>query len=261
MSQLILTEIKDRIFYITLNNPSSQNILSLDIINTLNKIILDSAKNNEAKVIIIRSVGKIFSAGHNLKEISLHRKDSDKGLKFFTTLISSCSNLMLNILNNPKPVIAEVNGVATAAGCQLIASCDLAYSSDKALFATPGVNIGLFCSTPMVALSRVAKNKHSMEMLLTGDMIDSKKAKQIALINNYFDEKSLSYEVNLIAKKITSKSSLTLKIGKKAFYDQSEMNVGDAYQYASEIMIKNMMEHDAEEGINAFLEKRNPEWK
>ena len=261
MSQLILTEIKDSIFYITLNNPSSQNTLSLDIINTLNKIILDSAKNNEAKVIIIRSVGKIFSAGHNLKEISLHRKDSDKGLKFFTTLISSCSNLMLNILNNPKPVIAEVNGIATAAGCQLIASCDLAYASDKALFATPGVNIGLFCSTPMVALSRVAKNKHSMEMLLTGDMIDSKKAKQIALINNYFDEKSLSYEVNLIAKKITSKSSLTLKIGKKAFYDQSEMNVGDAYQYASEIMIKNMMEYDAEEGINAFLEKRNPEWK
>ena len=261
MSQLILTEIKDSIFYITLNNPSLQNTLSLDIINTLNKIILDSAKNNEAKVIIIRSVGKIFSAGHNLKEISLHRKDSDKGLKFFTTLISSCSNLMLNILNNPKPVIAEVNGVATAAGCQLIASCDLAYASDKALFATPGVNIGLFCSTPMVALSRVAKNKHSMEMLLTGDMIDSKKAKQIALINNYFDEKSLSYEVNLIAKKITSKSSLTLKIGKKAFYDQSEMNVGDAYQYASEIMIKNMMEYDAEEGINAFLEKRNPEWK
>jgi len=261
MSQLILTEIKDSIFYITLNNPSSQNTLSLDIINTLNKIILDSAKNNEAKVIIIRSVGKIFSAGHNLKEISLHRKDSDKGLKFFTTLISGCSNLMLNILNNPKPVIAEVNGVATAAGCQLIASCDLAYASDKALFATPGVNIGLFCSTPMVALSRVAKNKHSMEMLLTGDMIDSKKAKQIALINNYFDEKSLSYEVNLIAKKITSKSSLTLKIGKKAFYDQSEMNVGDAYQYASEIMIKNMMEYDAEEGINAFLEKRNPEWK
>ena len=261
MSQLILTEIKDSIFYITLNNPSSQNTLSLDIINTLNKIILDSAKNNEAKVIIIRSVGKIFSAGHNLKEISLHRKDSDKGLNFFTTLISSCSNLMLNILNNPKPVIAEVNGVATAAGCQLIASCDLAYASDKALFATPGVNIGLFCSTPMVALSRVAKNKHSMEMLLTGDMIDSKKAKQIALINNYFDEKSLSYEVNLIAKKITSKSSLTLKIGKKAFYDQSEMNVEDAYQYASEIMIKNMMEYDAEEGINAFVGKRKPKWK
>ena len=261
MSKIILTDIKNSILYITLNNPSFQNTLSLEIIKTLNEVILSSSKNNEVKVIIIKSVGKIFSAGHNLKEISLHKKDSDKGLKFFTILINSCSNLMLNILNNPKPVIAEVNGIATAAGCQLVASCDLAYASDKAQFATPGVNIGLFCSTPMVALSRVAKNKHSMEMLLTGDMIDSKKAKQIALINNYFDEKSLSYEVNLIAKKITSKSSLTLKIGKKAFYDQSEMNVGDAYQYASEIMIKNMMEHDAEEGINAFLEKRNPEWK
>ena len=261
MSQLILTEIKDSIFYITLNNPSSQNTLSLDIINTLNKIILDSAENNQVKVIIIRSVGKIFSAGHNLKEISLHRKDSDKGLKFFTTLIRSCSNLMLNILHNPKPVIAEVNGVATAAGCQLVATCDLAYASDKAYFATPGVNIGLFCSTPMVALSRVAKNKHSIEMLLTGDMIDAKKAKEISLINNYFDDNSLSKEVNLIAKKITSKSSLTLKIGKKSFYAQSQMNVEDAYQYSSEIMIKNMMEYDAEEGINAFINKRIPKWK
>jgi len=261
MSELILSEIRDNVFYITLNNPSSQNTLSLEIIKTLNEIILDSADNNEVKVIIIRSVGKIFSAGHNLKEISLHRKDSDKGLKFFTTLISSCSNLMLNILHNPKPVIAEVNGVATAAGCQLIASCDLAYASDKAFFATPGVNIGLFCSTPMVALSRVAKNKHSMEMLLTGDMIDATKAREISLINNYFDENLLSKEVNLIAKKIASKSSLTIKIGKKAFYDQSEMNVGDAYQYSSEIMIKNMMEYDAEEGINAFINKRKPIWK
>lgn len=261
MSKIILTDVKDSILYITLNNPSSQNTLSLEVIKTLNEVILNSSKNNEVKVIIIRSVGKIFSAGHNLKEISLHRQDADKGLKFFTTLINSCSNLMLNILKIPKPVIAEVNGIATAAGCQLVATCDLAYASDKVLFATPGVNIGLFCSTPMVALSRVAKNKHSMEMLLTGDIISAEKAKQIALINNYFDEKSLSNEVNVIAKKITSKSSLTLKIGKKAFYDQSEMNVKDAYHYASEIMIKNMMEYDSEEGINAFLEKRKPEWK
>ena len=261
MSELILTEIKDNVFYITLNNPSSQNTLSLNIINILNEIILDSAKNNEIKVIIIRSVGKIFSAGHNLKEISLHRQDGDKGLKFFTTLISSCSNLMLNIINNPKPVIAEVNGIATAAGCQLVASCDLAYASDKAYFATPGVNIGLFCSTPMVALSRVVKNKNSMEMLLTGEMIDAKKAEQISLINNYFDENSLSNQVNVIAKKITSKSSLTLKIGKKAFYAQTQMNVKDAYKYSSEIMIKNMMEYDAEEGINAFIDKRKPKWK
>ena len=261
MSKIILTDIKDSILYITLNNPSSQNTLSLEVIKTLNEVILSSSKKIEVKVIIIRSVGNIFSAGHNLKEISLHRQDSDKGLKFFTTLINSCSNLMLNIINNPKPVIAEVNGIATAAGCQLVATCDLAYASDKAYFATPGVNIGLFCSTPMVALSRVAKNKHSMEMLLTGDMIDAKKAKQISLINNYFDENSLSKEVNLIATKITSKSSLTLKIGKKAFYAQSQMNIEDAYKYSSEIMIKNMMEYDAEEGINAFIDKRRPKWK
>ena len=191
----------------------------------------------------------------------MHRQDGDKGLKFFTTLISSCSNLMLNIINNPKPVIAEVNGIATAAGCQLVATCDLAYASDKAYFATPGVNIGLFCSTPMVALSRVAKNKHSMEMLLTGDMIDAKKAKQISLINNYFDENSLSKEVNLIAQKNYKQIIFNSKKLEKSFYAQSQMNIEDAYKYSSEIMIKNMMEYDAEEGINAFIDKRKPKWK
>ena len=261
MSKFILSDIKDNILNITLNNPSSQNTLSLDIIKSLNEIILNSEKDREVKVIIIKSTGKIFSAGHNLKEITLHRQDSDKGLKFFKTLINSCSNLMLNILKIPKPVIAEVNGIATAAGCQLVASCDLAYASNKSYFATPGVNIGLFCSTPMVALSRVAKYKHTMEMLLTGDMISAKKAKKIALINNYFNENNLSEEVNLIAKKITTKSSVTLKIGKKAFYEQSEMNVVDAYKFASEIMVTNMMESDAKEGIGAFIDKRKPKWK
>ena len=152
MSNLILSDIKDNILNITLNNPSSQNTLSLDIIKSLNEIILDSEKDREVKVIIIKSTGKIFSAGHNLKEITLHRQDSDKGLKFFTLLINSCSNLMLNILKISKPVIAEVNGIATAAGCQLVATCDLAYASSESFFATPGVNIGLFCSTPMVSL-------------------------------------------------------------------------------------------------------------
>ena len=261
MSKLILSDIKDNILNITLNNPASQNTLSLDTIKSLNEIILDSEKDREVKVIIIKSTGKIFSAGHNLKEITLHRQDSDKGLKFFTTLINSCSNLMLNILKIPKPVIAEVNGIATAAGCQLVATCDLAYASSASFFATPGVNIGLFCSTPMVALSRVSKNKHAMEMLLTGDLISAKKAKKIALINNYFDHNNLSNEVNLIAKKIANKSSLTLKIGKKAFYEQSEMNIIDSYNYASKIMITNMMESDADEGISAFIDKRQPKWK
>ena len=167
---------------------------------------------------------------------------------------------MLSIIHNSKPVIAEVNGVATAAGCQLVASCDLAYASDISTFATPGVNIGLFCSTPMVALSRVVKNKHAMEMLLTGDFINADKAKSIGLINNSFMEQELFNEINLIANKLSKKSTLTLKIGKKAFYNQSEMKITDAYKYASEVMIKNMMEKDSEEGIRAFIEKRKPNW-
>ena len=167
---------------------------------------------------------------------------------------------MLSIIYNSKPVVAEVNGVATAAGCQLVASCDLAYASDSSKFATPGVNIGLFCSTPMVALSRLVKNKHAMEMLLTGDFINADKAKSIGLINNSFKKKELQNEINLIANKLSKKSTLTLKIGKKAFYNQSEMKITDAYKYASEVMIKNIMEKDSEEGIRAFIEKRKPNW-
>jgi len=260
MNDLINEHIKDRILKITLNNPSKQNTLSLDIINDLKKIIENADNNKEIKVIILASTGKIFSAGHNLKEINTHRGDSDQGLQFFTTLINSCSDLMLKIINNSKPVIAEINGIATAAGCQLVASCDLAYSSENSKFATPGVNIGLFCSTPMVAISRVMKNKHAMEMLLTGDFIQADKAKSIGLINNFFKEVNLTNEINLIANKIVNKSSLTLKIGKKAFYNQSDMKIADAYKYASEVMIKNMMESDSEEGINAFIEKRQPNW-
>ena len=260
MNNLINQELKNNILKITLNNPLAQNSLSLDIINNLKKIILNADTNNEVKVVIIASTGKIFSAGHNLKEINIHRKDKDKGLDFFTTLINSCSDLMLSIINNSKPVIAEVYGVATAAGCQLVASCDLAYASDISTFATPGVNIGLFCSTPMVALSRVVKNKHAMEMLLTGDFINADKAKSIGLINNSFKEQELFNEINLIANKLSKKSTLTLKIGKKAFYNQSEMKITDAYKYASEVMIKNIMEKDSEEGIRAFIEKRKPNW-
>ena len=260
MNDFITQDLTKNILKITLNNPLNQNTLSLDIINNLKQIIINADNNKEIKIIILTSTGKVFSAGHNLKEINSHRNDNDKGLEFFTTLINSCSDLMLKIINNSKPVIAEINGVATAAGCQLVASCDLAYASDISKFATPGVNIGLFCSTPMVALSRVVKNKHALEMLLTGDFIDADKAKLIGLINNCFKEKDLHNEVNLIANKISNKSSFTLKIGKKAFYNQSEMKITDAYKYASEIMIKNMMESDSEEGIKAFIEKRKPNW-
>ena len=260
MSNLIIEDLKDSILKITLNNPSEQNTLSIDFINDLKKIFENADSNDEIKVIILSSSGKVFSAGHNLKEIKSHRQDKDKGLNFFTTLINSCSDLMLKIINNSKPVIAEVNGIATAAGCQLVASCDLAYASQVSKFATPGVNIGLFCSTPMVALSRVVKNKHSMEMLLTGDFIDVDKAKSIGLINNYFSENKLINETREMAVKIANKSSQTIKIGKKAFYNQAEMTISDAYKYASEIMIENMMNKESEEGIEAFLEKRTPKW-
>ena len=260
MSNLIIEDLKDSILKITLNNPSEQNTLSLQFINNLKKIFEKADINHEVKVIILSSSGKVFSAGHNLKEIKSHREDKDQGLQFFTTLINSCSDLMLAIINNSKPVIAEVNGIATAAGCQLVASCDLAYASKGSKFATPGVNIGLFCSTPMVALSRVAKNKHSMEMLLTGDFINANKAKSIGLINNYFNEDEIVNATREIAFKISNKSSQTLKIGKKAFYNQAEMKISDAYKYASEIMIENMMNKDSEEGIAAFLEKRTPNW-
>ena len=260
MSDLIIEDFKDSILKITLNNPSQQNTLSHQFINDLKKIFENADNNDEVKVIILSSSGKVFSAGHNLKEIKSHREDKDKGLHFFTTLINSCSDLMLKIINNSKPVIAEVKGIATAAGCQLVASCDLAYASKSSKFATPGVNIGLFCSTPMVALSRVVNNKHSMEMLLTGDFINADKAKSIGLINNYFSEDKLVNETKGMAIKIANKSSQTLKIGKKAFYNQAEMKISDAYKYASEIMIKNMMNQVSEEGIAAFLEKREPNW-
>jgi len=260
MNDLITKDLTKNILKITFNDSLNQNTLSLDIINNLKQIIINADNNEEVKVIILASTGKIFSAGHNLKEINSHRNDNDQGLEFFTTLINRCSDLMLKIIHNSKPVIAEINGVATAAGCQLVASCDLAYASDISKFATPGVNIGLFCSTPMVALSRVVKNKHALEMLLTGDFIHADKAKSIGLINNSFKEEDLSNEINLVANKISNKSSLTVKIGKKAFYNQSEMKITNAYQYASEIMIKNMMESDSEEGIKAFIEKRKPNW-
>ncbi|MBT3776639.1 MAG: enoyl-CoA hydratase [Pelagibacteraceae bacterium] len=260
MNEFISENIQDNILRVTLNNPSTQNTLSLDMIRRLQTVFENADKNHDIKVIILASSGKIFCAGHNLKEINNHRSDPDKGLGFFTILINSCSELMLTILHNSKPVIAEVNGVATAAGCQLVASCDLAYANTNAKFATPGVNIGLFCSTPMVALSRAVKNKHSMEMLLTGDLIKAEKAIEIGLINNIFINKDLTKEVNLIAELISKKSSLTLKVGKKAFYEQSGMKIVEAYKYASEVMIKNMMEVESEEGISAFIEKRKPNW-
>ena len=260
MSNLIKIEKKDKILKLILNDSNNFNTLSEQMIKELDSNLYNCAKNNNVKVIIIAANGPVFSAGHNLKDINSHRLDNDKGKKYFQELIERCSNLMINIIKNPKPIIAEVNGVATAAGCQLVASCDLAYSSQYGKFATPGVNIGLFCSTPMVAISRIIKNKHTMEMLLTGELIDSNKALSIGLINEIYPDNILSDKVHEMALKISNKSSKMLKIGKEAFYNQSEMKIEEAYKYTSSIMIQNMLDSDSKEGIEAFIEKRKPYW-
>ena len=241
---------------IIIDHPKSYNSLSEKTIKSLIQVFNYYNKDEKTKVIIVEGSGKGFSAGHNLKEVRSFRKKTE-----YRKLFNLCSKLMLEIVESKKPVIAKVHGAAFAAGCQLVASCDLAISSDDAIFATPGVNIGLFCSTPMVAVSRKVSRKKTMKMLLTGEPIDAKYAKEIGLINDHFPVSELENEVLKLAKKIASKSNLTIKIGKKAFYKQIEMPLYKAYKYTSEVMTKNAMAQDAKEGISAFLEKRNPKWK
>ena len=260
-NHLVKVAINKKILNLTLNDPEHQNTLSEDMIAELDKNLQDAAKDNSVKVIILSSTGPVFCAGHNLKDLNSKRSDIDKGKGYFEKIFKRCSNLMINIVKNPKPVIASINGIATAAGCQLVASCDLAYASTNAKFATPGVNIGLFCSTPMVALSRNVNKKPSMEMLLTGDLIESTKAKEIGLINEVCSPEQLVEKVFVIAEKISSKSMTTLKIGKEAFYKQKEMTIEEAYKYTSAVMIENMLKKDSEEGISAFIEKRTPTWE
>ena len=261
-NQLVKTSIhSDCILRVTLNNPSQHNVLSEEMMSAIQSVLDKSINDKSIRVIIISAEGKTFSAGHDLKQLKKGRDNSDKGREYFKKVMLKCSKLMQSIINNPKPIIAEVAGTATAAGCQLVASCDLAYAGISSRFATPGVNIGLFCSTPMVALSRTVSNKHSMEMLLNGDLISSKKAAEIGLINEVVDDNDLGRIVLEKALKISKKSSMTLKIGKQAFYNQINMNLSEAYDYASNVMVENMLKIDAEEGIDAFINKRNPNWQ
>ena len=249
------------ILRILLDNPKNHNVLSEQIMTLIQSSLDDASINKNVRVIIISAEGPSFSAGHDLKELKVGRKNTDKGENYFIEIMTKCSKLMQSIVNNPKPVIAEIGGTATAAGCQLVASCDLAYAGKSARFATPGVNIGLFCSTPMVALSRNVTNKNSMEMLLTGELISSEKAEKIGLINKVIDDSNLQSYTLKMALKISKKSSMTVKIGKKAFYKQVDMTLSEAYDYASKVMVDNMLKADAEEGIDAFIEKRNPNWQ
>ena len=241
---------------VIINEPETYNSLSFKNLNDLIKVFKKLDDDRKIKVIILEGAGKGFSAGHNLKEVK-----NLKSKKKYQKLFNLCSKLMLRIVEGRKPVIAKVHGAAYAAGCQLVASCDLAYSTKEALFATPGVNIGLFCSTPMVAVSRKVNRKPMMKMLLTGEPIRANYAKEIGLINDYFPKSKLNKEVFKIAKKIASKSNLTIKIGKQTFYKQLEMPLRKAYAHTSKMMTINMMAMDAKEGISAFIEKRKPVWK
>ena len=253
----VISKSESGISRVIINDPASYNALSSKTLKSLINIFKRLNNENKTKVIIIEGSGKGFSAGHDLKEIrSLKNKKKE-----YKKLFNTCSKLMLEIIEGRKPVIAKVHGAAFAAGCQLVASCDLAISSDDAIFATPAVNIGLFCSTPMVAVSRKVNRKRTMKMLLTGDPINADYAKEIGLINDYFPISRLENEVLNLAKKIASKSNLTIKIGKKAFYKQLEMPLNRAYNYTSKVMTENAMYLDAKEGISAFLEKRKPNWK
>ena len=241
---------------IVINDPKTYNSLSFVTLSSLLKAFKKLDNDKDTRVIILEGAGKGFSAGHNLKEVR-GLKNKSNHLKLFKL----CSKLMMQIVEGNKPVIARVHGAAYAAGCQLVASCDLAYCTNSASFATPGVKIGLFCSTPMVAVSRKINKKDMMEMLLTGDPINAKYAKEIGLINNYYSPKVLDKKILEVAKKISSKSNLTIKIGKKGFYKQLEMPLNKAYDYTSKMMTLNMASYDAKEGISAFIEKRKPSWK
>ena len=241
---------------LTLNRPDARNALSAALMSALLEALSRAATDPLARVVVIAGAGPAFCAGHDLREMR-----ADQRRETYERLFAQCSELMLAIVRLPKPVIAEVHGVATAAGCQLVATCDLAVAAEDARFATPGVNIGLFCSTPMVALTRAIGRKGAMEMLLTGKLIDAETARAIGLVNRVVPREGLRDAVDGLARDIAGKSALTVKIGKEAFYRQAELDLAAAYRYAAEVMTTNMLARDAGEGIDAFLAKRAPIWQ
>ena len=257
---LVQTARDGHVLTLTLNRPQARNALSEALMAALQAALDEAAADNDTRAVILAAQGPAFSSGHDLKEMTAHRAAADGGRAAFAKIFAQCSRLMQTIVRHPKPVIAQVQGIATAAGCQLVASCDLAVASSAAKFATPGVNIGLFCSTPMVALSRNVARKHAMEMLLTGEMIDAEHAARIGLVNRVVAPGALAAETAALAAKIACKPRATVKIGKEAFYNQLEMGLSEAYDYASRVMTENMLHAEANEGICAFVEKRDPKW-
>jgi enoyl-CoA hydratase/carnithine racemase len=260
-SPILLRETLGSIAVLTLNRPQARNSLSEGLLAELHAALKDVHDDAKVRAVVIAATGSAFSAGHDMKELTARRTDADRGRGYFAEIMNTCSAMMQAIVQLPKPVVAAVQGVATAAGCQLVASCDLAVASEAATFATPGVDIGLFCSTPMVALSRNVPRKQAMEMLLTGEPISAATAQNIGLVNRVVAAGTEREAAIELAQKVALKSAYTVKLGKAAFYRQAEMNLADAYRYAAEVMTENMMARDAEEGIGAFIEKREPKWQ
>ena len=260
-SLILLREDIGGVAVLTLNRPQARNSLSEAMLEALGDAFTAIAHDQSVRVVVVAANGPAFCAGHDLKELTARRADDDRGRAYFKHIMTTCSTVMQQIVHLPQPVIAAVQGPASAAGCQLVASCDLAIASRSAKFATPGVNIGLFCSTPMVALTRNVSRKHAMEMLLTDEMVTAAHAERIGLVNRVVAAGHERTEAIRFAREIAGKSALTVKIGKEAFYRQIEMKLADAYSYVSEVMVENMLARDAEEGINAFIEKRQPAWE
>lgn len=251
----------DGVLTLTLARPQARNALSIAMLDALSAALADIAADREVRAVVLAAEGPAFSSGHDLKEITAARAGADRGRAFFEETLSRCAAMMQQVVTLPQPVIAAVEGIASAAGCQLVATCDLAIAGDKAQFCTPGVNIGLFCSTPMVALSRNLSRKHAMEMLLSGDMFDAADAERFGLVNRVVPAGGALESALALAGRIASKSALTVKIGKRAFYEQAEMKLGEAYDYASRVMVENLLARDADEGISAFVQKRAPTWQ
>jgi enoyl-CoA hydratase/carnithine racemase len=258
---VVLRENIGHIAVLTLNRPQARNSLSEAMLEALSQELESLATDKRIRAVVVAAQGSAFSAGHDLKELTAHRADSDGGRGYTRRIMERCSAVMLALLRLPQPVVAAVEATATAAGCQLVATCDLAVASTNAKFCTPGVHIGLFCSTPMVALSRNLTRKHALEMLLTGDMISAEDAYRVGLVNRVVEPGTARDEALKLARKIAAKSAAAVKFGKEAFYRQLEMGIADAYDHATEVMVNNMMARDAEEGISAFVEKRQPTWE
>ncbi len=258
---ILLRETQHDVAILTLNRPAARNSLSEAMIADLHAALCAIGDDKTIRALVIAANGPAFSAGHDMKELTARRADPDRGRAYFAQVMNACSAMMQAIVQLPKPVVAAVQGIATAAGCQLVASCDLAIASEAASFATPGVDIGLFCSTPMVALSRNVPRKQAMEMLLTGEPVAAARAREIGLVNRVVQAGTERDAATALAQQVAQKSAYTIKLGKEAFYRQADMNLADAYRYAAEVMTENMMARDAEEGIGAFIEKRAPTWQ